>query len=357
MVNLGQTIMTPEQIYANIHALAGIKKSATSVVGAELVRQDLEPTLRMAANLATPLRNRFTRIQGEGNAHAYYVLTSNTGLNTPGAKFLGTDPTGGAFAKGGLPQPIDPNYSLIARPYANLGDVLNVAWQDKAQDRSFINILAQQRHVKMINAGLIEEYVIINGDADATGGLQFDGLVTQIRKGGYNVVDASAGGGSPLKFSLIDQLVFAILKAGGLTRALLMSYAMKQAITQLISIALYGIRQTDMMSDGKMSGGVEVDSWNFGTGSVKLIPDQYMLPDPVTGLERIVFLDDETDDPKNTGKAIMMVDVDPLHYAELANIATADRGIVYETSVLQVGILQFQGILQGINLGLPPSIN
>ena len=356
MPNLGQNTMTPERIFQNLERLHQIKKSATSVVGVELVRQDLEPTLRVAANLATPLRNRFTRIGGEGNAHAYYVLTSNVGANTPGAKFLGTDPTQGAFAKGGLPQGVDPNYSLIARPYANLGDVLNVAWQDMAQDRSFIDIKAQQRHVKMINTGLIEEYTIINGNADATGGLQFDGLLTQIQKSGYNIVDASAGGGSPLKFSLIEQICFAISKAGGLVRGIVISYAMKQAITQLIGVQYYGIRQTDMKSDGKISGGVEIDEWNFGTGTVKFVTDQYMMPDPITGLERIIFLDDETDDPQNTGKAVMMVDVDPLHYAELANIATADRGVVYETTVLQVGILQYQGLLAGLNLALPSSL-
>jgi len=356
MRNLGQSIMSPERIFQNLNALAEMKKSATSVVGAELVRQDLEPTLRMAANLATPVRNRLTRIEGNGNAHAYYVLTANTGANTPGAKFLGTDPIQGAFAKGGLPTGVDPNYSLIARPYANLGDVLNVAWQDMAQDRSFIDIKAQQRHVKMINTGLIEEYTILNGDADATGGLQFDGLITQIKKGGYNVVDASAGGGSPLNFSLMQQILFQILKAGGLTRAIIMSYAFKQAITRIIGVQYYGIRQTDLNSNGKISGGTEIDRWNFGTGTVEFITDQYMLPDPITGLEQLIFLDDETDDPKNTGKAVMMVDVDPLHYAELATIATADRGVVYETTVLQVGILQYQGLLKGINLSLPGQI-
>ena len=208
----------------------------------------------------------------------------------------------------------------------------------------------------MINTGLIEEYTILNGDADATGGLQFDGLITQIKKGGYNVVDASAGGGSPLNFSLMQQILFQILKAGGLTRAIIMSYAFKQAITRIIGVQYYGIRQTDLNSNGKISGGTEIDRWNFGTGTVEFITDQYMLPDPITGLEQLIFLDDETDDPKNTGKAVMMVDVDPLHYAELATIATADRGVVYETTVLQVGILQYQGLLKGINLSLPGQI-
>ncbi len=355
MVTTGISLMSPERIFENLRALDDIKKSQTSVVGQELVRQDLESTIRMAANTMTPLRNRLTRITGEGNAHSYYVLTSNVGANTPGAKFLGTDPTQGAFAKGGLPQSVDPNYSLVARPYANLGDVLNVTWQDQAQGRSFIDLKAQQRHIKMVNTGLIEEYTTINGDSDASGGLQYDGLLTQISKGGYNITDVSGGGGSPLKFSFIQSLCFQIQKAGGLVRALVMSYAMKQMITQIIQVNFYGIRQ-GMNSDGVISGGAEIDKWNFGTGPVDLLVDQYMLPDPVTGLERIILLDDETDDSKNTGKAVMMVDVDALHYAELANIATADRGIVYETTMLQVGILQFQGLLKGINLAVAGSL-
>lgn len=351
MSNIATGLMSPEQIFANLDRLDQLKKSSTSVVGAELVRQDLEPTLRVAANLLTPVRNRLSRTQGEGNAHSYYVLTSNPGATVTGSKFLGTDPTGGAFAKGGLPTSVDPNYSLIARPYANIGDVINVAWQDIAQDRSYIDIKAQQRHVKMLNTGLIEEYVTINGDSDATGGLQYDGLLAQIKKGGYNITDVSGGGGAALAFATIRAICFQIRKQGGLVRALIMSYAMKQMMTQVIAL-YYAIRQTNMQSDGVISGGTQVDRWNFGTGVVDLIDDQYMIPDPVTGLENIIFLDDETDDPKNSGKAVQMVDVDPVHYAELATIATADRGIVYETTMLQVGILQFQGLLKGINLAL-----
>lgn len=356
MIDNARIQMTPDKIFQNLRELDSLKKSQTNVVGLEVVRQDLEDTLRLAANLNTPLRNRLNRIQGEGNAHAYYKLTANPGSVVTGAKFLGTDPNNAIFAKGGLPNSTDPQYSYVARPYSNIGDVLTVAWQDKAQDRSFIDIEAQQRHVKMINTGLCEEYFIINGDSDATNGLAFDGLIKQITTDGYNVVDVSAGGGSPLKFSLIEQVVFDVLKAGGQTRGLVMSYAMKQAITQVIGVNYYGIRQTDMRSDGKISGGVEIDEWNFGTGTVKLIADQYMLTDSVTGLERIVFLDDETDDQKNVGKAVQMVDVDPIHYAELASIATAERGIVYETTMLQIGVTQYQGFLKGINLAVAGSL-
>ena len=357
-------VMTPEQIFANLRGLGDIdnqldgklRKSTTSVVGLEVVRQDLEPTLRLAANLMTPLRNRFQRIRGEGNAHAYYKLVSNPGTTVTGARFIGTDPIGALFPKGGLPNSVDPQYQYVARPYANIGDVLTVAWQDIAQDRSFIDIKSQQRYIKMINTGLCEEYFIINGDSDATNGLAFDGLIKQITTDGFNIVDLSPNGGQPLKFSIISQLIFQISRFGGTTRALVMSYAMKQAITELIGINYYGIRQTTPNADGRISGGVQVDRWNFGNGPVDLIADQYMLPDPITGLEQIIFLDDETADQKNTGSAVMMVDVDPVHYAELASIATSDRGIVYETCMLQVGITQFNGLMKGLNLAIPGSV-
>lgn len=348
--------MSAEQALANIVGLdALLKKSSTAVSGLELVRQDLEADLKLAANLDTPVRNRTKRVKGNGKAHAFYQLAANADGNT-NYKFLGTTPENGVFAKGGLPNSTDAQYTYIARPYANIGDVLTVPWQDKAQDESYIDIKAQQKRVKMINTGLIEEFLIINGDSDATNGLAFDGFISQITKAGYNFLDVSPSGGSPLKLSLISQQLFRIKQSGGRTKYLLMSYAMKQIITQTIQVAYYGIRDMSGNTDGKVKGGFEIDSWNFGTGSVDLIDDQYMGVDPVTGYERILFIDDETPDDKNGGNVVQMVDVDAIHYAELATIATADRGIVYETTQLMIGVPQFQGMITGFNLSLTPTV-
>jgi hypothetical protein len=347
-----QNLATFDDKRSRINSIA---KSTTGVVGLELVRQDLEDKLKLAANVDTPLRNRLSRKKGNGKAHAYYKLVSNAGLNQTTSNFLGTDPSAGFFAKGGLPNSVDPQYEYVARPYSNLGDTVTIPWQDKAQDESYIDIKAQQRDVKMINVGLMEEWAIINGDSSASGGLIFDGLLTQIQNDGYNILDLSAGGGSALRYSSIVQECFAIKRAGGKVRALVMSYAMKQALTELLGL-YYAIRQTNSSSNGVISGGYQFDSWNFGTGSVDLIDDQYMLPDPITGYEQILFIDDETQDDKNSGNVIEMVDVDPLHFVDLMAIQTADRGIVYETSMLQVGITQYQGLIKGINLSLTATI-
>jgi hypothetical protein len=354
------TVLSQNEIISTLRSFdkkrLEIAKSTTGVVGLELTRQDLEDKLKLAANVDTPVRKRLSRKTGNGKAHAYYKLVSNSGLNQTTSKFLGTDPSGGFFAKGGLPNAVDPQYEYIARPYANLGDTVTIPWQDKAQDASYIDIKAQQRDVKMINTALMEEWAILNGDSSASGGLIFDGLLTQIMNDGYNILDVSAGGGSGVRYSLFVQLMFAVRRAGFKTRALIMSYAMKQVLTELLGL-YYAIRQTGQTSTGQFTGGFQVDSWNFGTGSVDLIDDQYMLPDPVTGYERIIFLDDQTTDDKNSGNAVEMVDVDPLHYVDLMAIQTADRGIVYETSMLQVGITQAQALLTGLNLSLPSSLN
>ena len=353
--------LSAEQALSNLVGLdaklRNMSKSSTAVNGLEVTRQDLEDDLKLAANVDTPVRNRLNRIKGEGKAHAFYQLVSNfdpSGKN----KFLGTDPSNGVFAKGGLPNAKDAQYTYVARPYSNVGDIVTVPWQDKAQDESYIDIKAQQKRVKMINTGLMEEYLIINGDSDATNGLAFDGFIPQIQKGGYNVLDLSAGGGSPLRLALISQELFRIKLAGGQTRFMLMSYAMKQAITQLIQYSFYGIRgSTGQSSAGPSAGGIQVDAWNFGTGDVELLADQYMNVDPITGYERILFIDDMTQDDKNSGNVVQMVDVDPLHYQDLATIATADRGIVYETTQLMIGILQYQGMIEGFNLQLPATQN
>ena len=52
-----------------------------------------------------------------------------------------------------------------------------------------------------------------------------------------------------------------------------------------------------------------------------------------------------------------MIDVDPMHYVDLQSITTADRGIVYETTFLQVSITQYQAAVLGINAALTPVSN
>lgn len=359
LLNGGGATVVPsaEELIADLRKFLELRKSTTAVTGLELVRQDLEAQLKLAANLDTPLRNRLKRIRGNGKAHAYYKLISNPGANQTNAKFLGTDPTAGFFPKGGLPNSVDPQYQYVSRPYANLGDTVTVPWQDVAQDESFIDIMSQQRRVKMLNVGLMEEWAIINGDSSSSSGLIFDGLLTQIQNDGFNILDVSGGGGSALKYSLIQQQIFAIKKAGGRTRALVMSYQTYQILTQLLG-TLYAIRQmANGNGDGVYSGGFQPDSWNFGNGKVDLIADQYMVPDAVTGYENIIFLDDMSLDQANNGNAIQMVDVDPIHYQELMAIQTANRGIVYETTMLQVGITQYQGLIKGINLADAPAMS
>jgi len=348
-------IPSPETILRQLQSFDAIKKSNTAVVGLEVVRQDLEDDLKLAANLDTPVRNRLSRKKGNGKAHAFYKLVSNLGLTETTTKYLGTDPTGAAFTKGGLPQSIDPQYQYISRPYANIGDLVIVAWQDEAQDASFIDIFAQQKRVKMINVGLAEEYFILNGSAASTGGLAFDGLITQIQQDGFNILDVSGGGGAALAYQQIRQQMFAIKLAGGRTRALVMSYTVMELLTQMLQ-PLYAIRQMQTAGGGAYKGGFQLETWDFGTGSVDLIADQYMIPDG-SGLERVIFLDDATQDDKNSGNVVEMVDVDAVHYRDLQSITTADRGIVYETSMLQIGVTQYQGLLEGVNSTLAPVYN
>ena len=357
MTKLGADFLTPEAILNNLRNFDQIRKSVTAVTGLELVRQDLEDELKLAANLKTPVRKRLKRIKGEGKAHAFYKLTSNPGTSVTNAKFLGTDPTGMSFAKGGLPTAVDAQYEYLSRPYANLGDLVIIPWQDIAQDESFIDIKAQQRRVKTVNVALGEEYFILNGDSAATGGLAFDGIITQILNDGFNVLDLSGGGGAALSYGVIRQQCFNILKAGGQTRALIMSYVMKERMTAMLG-QLYAIRQVGPGGSTTYGGGQNFETWDFGTGSVDLIADQYMVPD-VNGLERIVFLDDEsTDDaPQQSGNVVQMVDVDPLNYRDLQSITTSERGIIYETSMLMISITQYQGLILGFNPALTPVLD
>lgn len=351
--------LSPQQIWENLRNTDQIRgiisKSTTAVPGLELVRQDLEDEMKVAGNLDTPLRKRFNRKKGNGKAHAYYKMVSNPGATETNVYFFGTDPSAGFFAKGGLPNSVDPQYEYISRPYSNVGDTLNVAWQDVAQDQSYIDIMAQQRKVKMINTGLMEEWAIINGSSAASGGLIFDGLLTQILNDGFNIYDLSAGAGTALRYSLISQVCFAIKRRGGRVRALAMSYTVKQAMNQLLGL-YYAIRMMNN-AGAATTGGMNFSSWDFGTGPVDLLDDQYVIPNATSGYEDLYFIDDMSADEQNSGNSIEMVDVDPIQYVDLMPIQTAYRGIVYETSMLQIGITQFQGLLRGINTALPVSLS
>ena len=97
--------------------------SSTNVSGLLLVREDLQSEMAIAAPTDTPIRNRLSRIEGNGSAHAWYKLVPTA--QTEGS-FIGTAPSTGFFARGGLPTATQAAYRYMSAPYVCLGDLVEV---------------------------------------------------------------------------------------------------------------------------------------------------------------------------------------------------------------------------------------
>ncbi len=108
-------------------AIGKIQKAITETAVSDLllVREDLSAELSIQAPTDTPIRNRMQRIQGNGSAHSWYVLTPTTGTE---GRFLGTRPTNGFFASGGVPTATQGTYIHRSVPYTSLGDMAEVSF-------------------------------------------------------------------------------------------------------------------------------------------------------------------------------------------------------------------------------------
>lgn len=337
-------VLSPQQIQG---VLSEFQKAyaTTAFPNADLNRQDLQAEMVVVAPIDTPLRNRLHRSQGNGNAHAFYRLKPNTDKSK--GIFLGTVPGNSVFTKGGLPTDSNESYELVSVPYYNLGDVVQVPFQDQAQGRSYVDLLAQRTKVKMINVGLMEEYFIINGDStvlQSGGGYIFDGLKRIIPNQG-GVVNPSPDG--KITLGLLRQTIESQWENGGYAKMAVMSGLAKSIITAQVN-QFYGIRQTDREAMSNANFGVSVNAFDLGYGPVDFIVSRYITPDPSSGAQFVLTLDDATLDPKNDGNVIDMIDVDPLNSVDLAIVGTAFRKVIYETTALRVSAPSFQGITTGL---------
>lgn len=111
--------------------------STTNVTGALLVREDLQSELAVAVPTDTPLRNRLSRIEGNGSAHSWYQVVPTV---TAQGNFLGTSPVNGFFARGGLPTATQPSYRFLSAPYVSLGDIAEVTFFEQMAGRSYTDI-------------------------------------------------------------------------------------------------------------------------------------------------------------------------------------------------------------------------
>ena len=250
-------------------AIQDIQKaiSATNVSGLLLVREDLQSELAVAAPTETPLRNRLSRIKGNGSSHAWYQLNPQSSAQ---GLFLGTAPPNAFFARGGTPTATQCAYRYMSAPYTSLGDMVEVSFFDQMAGKSYTDVKALQIKMKMLNVAMIEEWAIINGDSSAGTGLQFDGLDRLVSS---NVTDM---GGSAISLTALTTTMRNIVTVGGKPQAIVLAYREYQKIGELIMQSYYRLTQTGAGALADIPAGISVSRWVSPFGTQDLIPERYI---------------------------------------------------------------------------------
>jgi hypothetical protein len=311
--------------------------SATNVSNLLLVREDLQNELAINCPIDTPLRNRLTRIPGNGSAHAWYRAQPT--IQTEG-RFLGTGPANGFFARGGIPTATQVSYQYMSAPYVSLGDIVEVTLFDQMAGRTYTDVKKLQLKMKMINVALMEEWCIINGNSVANP-LQFDGLNQIITT---NITDLAGG---PYTLSAVTTTMRNIATLGGKPQALVHSYREHQKFSELVMSSYYRLFQQGAGALADIPAGVAVTRWVSPFGTVDIIGSRFIQPLSGYTSNFALILDDKS--MTEDGNAVGMVDLMPISAIDLALLQTAYRTLVAEFTVMMVTIEAFQGKI--INIG------
>ena len=321
------------------NALQDLQKAITetSVSGLLLVREDLQAEMAIMAPTDTPMRNRLNRVQGNGKAHSWYKLVPTS---QPEGLFLGTPPSAGFFANGGLPTGTTPSYKHVSAPYASLGDLATVSFFDQMAGGTYTDIKKHQLKVKMLNVALMEEWAILNGDSVANP-LAFDGLRVQI------TTNTKDNANAPLALNDLTAIMQTIVEKGGKPQAVVASYREIRRISELVLSSFYRLVQAGAGSLADVSAGVSVTKWTSPFGVVDIIGSRYIVPAGAPLVADVLVVDDVS--VLEDGNAVQMVDLMPLSAIDLALLQSAYRTLVAEFTVLQMTAEAFQGKI--INVG------
>ena len=113
-----------------------------------LVRENLAPEVTRLVNRETPLRDRLSRVQGNGPAASWNVLTSITNNNA-------------AFAEGTTPTENNASYERRSAVYKELGKKKSITDRMLTAGASFMDQEAEQTEVAMLEVIQDDERLII----------------------------------------------------------------------------------------------------------------------------------------------------------------------------------------------------
>ena len=159
--------------------------------------ENLEEKVKYLVPIDTPLRNRFPRKKGMGEAAVWKIMTSaiHSGMHPSTANGTGTA-TSIAFADAAAPGESTQTYSTATAVYKLLGRKLEVGGQALASSKGREgqpDMQAERERIKLYEVMLGEEELIVAGDA-ATRTSEFSGLNKQITTNSGSVSFVTASG-------------------------------------------------------------------------------------------------------------------------------------------------------------------
>jgi hypothetical protein len=249
------------KILGNLQVIADFAKAAETVstntydpaVRSIFTPENLDPIVKLTVPTATPLRNRFGRAPGMGQATAWSRLVSKLHSRS-GHAGVGTNTTI-AFADAGAPGETTQQYTTVAAAYKLLGRKIELGGMYIAASRgnkNAPNAFDQRLRTKVIETMIGEEEMIISGDS-AVNPLEFDGLAKQIT--------TNSGTASLLTVSGINaQAVTPIFNEGGIPSLLVANPRQVRALADELQGA-GSIQRIVVDNQGKGIGGVHLDKF------------------------------------------------------------------------------------------------
>lgn len=194
MENIDQTLNEIKELIAKAETVSTntFSPATRSIFSPE----NLDEEIKFLVPIDTPLRNRFPRVQGKGQATAWKKMTSAIHSKThPTANVAAGTNTAISFADAGAPNETTQTYSTETQAYQLLGRKLEVGGlylaASKGRDGE-PDVQKSRERIKMYEVMLGEEELLVSGDDDVTN--QFDGLNKQITTNSGAVTFVTASG-------------------------------------------------------------------------------------------------------------------------------------------------------------------
>lgn len=297
------------------------------------VPENLDAQVKLTVPKDAPLRNRFVRVAGYGQAAAWKRLTSKLHERSGGNAGVGTN-TAIGFADAGTPNETTQTFTVTSAAYKLLGRKVDLGGMFIAASRHRNNAAAdaftQRLNHKMVEVMLGEEEMIIAGDSD-TSALEFDGLAKQIT--------TYSGSTSLLTVSGVNLYAGTIYDEGGSPSLLVANRRQTQGLADELQ-GTGSIQRIMVDNQGNGIGGLRLTKIvnSIDGGIIDVVTSRYVGPTAYLLTER-----------DSSGEAmIAMDDLIPMSRVDVPSTSYSVTAFVVEATVLKVIAEPWQYKLTGL---------